>query len=133
LSRNSWKDLSGKIDVCFHLAANNDTTCNDLSLMLKDNVEQPILMFEKLLKKNDCENFIVASSCAVYGKKNNILSENMILEPCNVYGKSKKIFEEFCLDFQNKAKVVCLRYSNVYGFGEEHKGKRASMVSQIIR
>lgn len=100
--------------------------------MLKDNVEQPIMMFEKLLKKNDCENFVVASSCAVYGKKSEILSENMTLEPCNVYGKSKKIFEEFCLDFQNKAKVVCLRYSNVYGPEEDHKGKRASMVSQIL-
>ena len=53
----------------------------------------------------------------------------------NDYGKSKKDFEEFALSFgkKNKVNVIGLRYCNVYGPGEAHKGNMASMIYQLAK
>lgn len=123
-----------KIDVCFHQAANNDTLCNGYSTMCEDNVVLPSKMFLKLADLG-CTNFVYASSCSVYGKCETAFSESQVLSPLNAYAKSKLIFDNFAMKFskQRGIKVVGLRYTNVYGSGEGHKGRRSSMVFQILR
>jgi ADP-L-glycero-D-manno-heptose 6-epimerase len=108
----NWKQLSG-VDVVFHQAANNNTLDHDAHEMHLANVEAPKTLFKKAMERG-CHQFVYASSTAVYGKA---------------------LFDCFAMDFakEHKVSVVGLRYCNVYGPGEGHKGKRASMIYQIYK
>jgi ADP-L-glycero-D-manno-heptose 6-epimerase len=102
--------------------------------MIESNVIKPSLMFQKLLEKG-CHKFVYASSCSVYGNQPSpYLEDKTKIECLNCYAESKYLFEVFAKSFSELRKVSCigLRYSNVYGSNENHKGKRASMISQII-
>lgn len=119
-------------DIVFHQAANNDTQLNNKTIMLNDNYYHPCKLFDFLYKKG-CRKFIYASSCAVYGNAKLPYHENdKDLKPLTFYGFSKKMFDDFAMSFYEDASVIGLRYSNVYGFNEHHKSKRASMIFQII-
>lgn len=127
-----WEEIP-KIDVCFHQAANNNTLDKDEKKMIESNVDQSRILFENLIKKK-CKKIIYASSCSVYGNQPTPYIEDKTETEClNVYAKSKLLLEKFAKDFskQNKIVSIGLRYSNVYGPNEEHKGPRASMVYQI--
>lgn len=124
----------GCIDICFHQAANNDTTDKNREGMIQANVEKPKALFE-YLAQNGCKKFIYASSSAVYG---NALApfheEKTALQALNCYAESKMLFDEFIHnEFVKKYPVTAIgmRYTNVYGKGEDHKKKRASMIFQI--
>lgn len=73
------------------------------------------------------------SSAAVYGTSTVFEEEPANEQPLNVYGQSKLLFDRYvrrhCRRTHNT--VVGLRYFNVYGPGEGHKGKMASMVYQL--
>lgn len=129
-----WKSI-GKLDVVFHEAAINDTTLNDENEMLRANLDSSRSLFE-FAAQNGCKKIIYASSTAVYGNANVPFVENGKIEPLNVYGESKKRLDEYASMFavnHPEIVVVGLRYCNVYGPGENHKGKRASMIYQLAR
>jgi ADP-L-glycero-D-manno-heptose 6-epimerase len=73
--------------------------------------------------------FIYASSASVYGLNEN--SEEIVENesPLNIYAESKLLFDKFILNQDYPA--VGLRYFNVYGSGEEDKGKMASMAYKM--
>lgn len=122
------------IDICFHQAANNDTTEQDFLVMNDANIRIPSELFYSLIEKK-CRSFVYASSCSVYGNQPAPFKEKITpLKPLNPYAKSKQLFECFATGFQQdyRVNVVGLRYTNVFGLGEKHKGKRASMIHQII-
>lgn len=123
-----------KIDICHHQAGLNDTQYFDNSEIIKANVQAPLVLFNELIKKG-CNIFIYASSTAIYGNSNAPYYENITkLNPLNPYAKSKLIFEKEITKLSEKlSKVIFvgLRYSNVYGPGESHKGKRAAMICQL--
>lgn len=118
-----------EFDACFHLAADNDTLSRDAGAMFRANLIEPTALFKKLLTAG-CRTFVYASSFAVYGPSPSPQKENSPKMPLNPYAESKLAFEAFCSQFPADA-VIGLRYSNVYGPGEAHKGRRASMVHQI--
>lgn len=123
------------IDICFHLAANNQTQSIDESTIIKNNVYEPIVFFKDLLKYKNCKKFIYASSCAIYGNQPTPFSEDETKTEClTYYAKSKLLFENFAKNFAKENNIHCigLRYSNIYGRNEKHKEKRASMIHQII-
>jgi ADP-L-glycero-D-manno-heptose 6-epimerase len=122
------------IDVLFHLMANNDTLCNDRNEMFLANVIGPKNLFS-YLRHTGCRKFIYASSTAVYGNSPSPYTENTQVDPLNVYGESKLEFDNFAMDFASKhdVEVIGLRYCNVYGPGEDRKGKRMSMIGQLIK
>jgi len=125
----------GQVDICFHQAANNNTIESNLDMMIESNVQQPSILFRKLLQENNCKNFVYASSCSVYGDQSVPFHEEKTKpNPLNVYAQSKLLFERFAEDFalNNQVKAVGLRYTNVYGKYENHKEKRASMIFQIL-
>ena len=73
--------------------------------------------------------FIYASSAAVYGANTQFREERVNESPLNVYGYSKLMFDEFVrrrLD-SAKSQIAGLRYFNVYGPREGHKGQMASV------
>lgn len=129
-----WKYINNQ-DAVIHLSANNDTRCQDENEMMRTNYFGPIQLFTKAAR-NGCTNFVYASSTAVYGNEPAPYIEDVTLEkPLNVYGESKKQFDKFAMKFaeERSVKVIGLRYCNVYGPGESHKGKRMSMIGQILR
>jgi ADP-L-glycero-D-manno-heptose 6-epimerase len=130
----SW-DLIPNIDVCFHQAANNDTTDLDVENMIRSNLTAPSNLFCYLAKEKKCKQFVYASSCSIYGNKPVPYIEQLTEpNPLNPYAYSKLLFEKFAEKFaiEYNVNLVGLRYSNVYGPGEHHKGKRSSMIYQLL-
>ena len=130
----AWDQVWGK-DVLFHQMANNDTMCVDREEMFRANVYGPMTLFYQCLR-GGCKKFIYASSTAVYGSGTVPYIEDFTpIKPLNIYGESKAEFDEFAMNFakENNVQVIGLRYCNVYGPGEEQKGKRMSMIGQMLR
>jgi ADP-L-glycero-D-manno-heptose 6-epimerase len=133
LDKINDKNLKG-YDICFHQAANNNTLEQNGKKVFQQNVQNPISLFEKLYKYG-CRKFIYASSTAVYGNRQTPYTEDTRPEPLNVYAQSKLAFDEFADKFKEKKSVsiIGLRYCNIYGPKEEHKGSRASMIYHICK
>ena len=75
--------------------------------------------------------FIYASSAATYGAHTEFIEEVQYEGPLNVYGYSKYLFDQVLrreLSFL-RAPVVGLKYFNVYGPHEQHKGRRRALLS----
>ncbi len=129
-----WKNL-GSIDVLFHQAAINDTLLTDAEVMNKFNVEYSKNLFHNAVN-NGCKKIVYASSTAAYGDAPAPYKEQGPFNPLNAYGRSKLMLDWFAMDFARdhpNILVVGLRYCNVYGPGESHKGKRASMIYQLAQ
>jgi ADP-L-glycero-D-manno-heptose 6-epimerase len=127
----------GNIDICFHQAANNDTLDMDRDEMMWCNVEAPMKFLGEVRNCCNCRKFVYASSSAVYGNSPAPYREEETPEiPLNPYGESKAEFDKRIIQFANNwydTRAVGLRYTNVYGPGEGHKGKRASMIYQMVK
>lgn len=102
----------------FHVGACSDTLETNPSIMMKLNTEATMVMADWCQFKGI--PFIFSSSASVYGNGK---------EPENLYAWSKYIAEQYVI----KCGGVALRYFNVYGFGEMHKGRMASMIFQIYQ
>ncbi|RUM88567.1 MAG: ADP-glyceromanno-heptose 6-epimerase [Thermovibrio sp.] len=118
--------------VIFHQAANVDTTDTDQKRMMEVNCEA----FKELLEivRTSRGRMVYASSAAVYGNTPPPMKVNEGLKPENVYGFSKLSMDIYAFKFMKEnpeIPVVGLRYFNVYGPRETHKGKMASMVLQL--
>ncbi|MBB6430906.1 NAD-dependent epimerase/dehydratase family protein [Algisphaera agarilytica] len=130
-----------KPNVVFHEASITDTTVMDEAQMIRDNVEP----FDELVELCVAQNIrlVWASSAATYGTTaNGALNERrpFTLEdagrPANVYGFSKWVMENIqrkTLAQHPDAHMVGLRYFNVFGPGEQNKGKMASMIYQLAQ
>lgn len=125
-----FSQLDG-IDLIFHQAANNDTRDLNYKEMYLANVAGPLKLFEELYKRG-CRKFIYASSTAVYGNSPAPFTEETRTDPQTPYAQSKLDFDMFMKGFKSDATVIGLRYCNVYGPGEAHKGKRTSMIYTMI-
>lgn len=116
--------------VIVHLASITDTTVGDQRYMLQRNVEG----FRQVLEvaRRTGARLVYASSAAVYGNGAVPMREEQRRQPHNVYGVSKLIMENLASHYEHTYGVpsLGLRYFNVYGPGEDHKGRAASMVYQ---
>jgi len=123
----------GKFDVIFHQASITDTTVIDQRKMLTNNVES----FRNILdwSAETGARVVWASSCSIYGQGAVPMKEAQPPQPLNVYAFSKLQMEKLAKIYGPKLKhpIVGLRYSNVYGPGEAHKGKFASMIHQLAK
>lgn len=131
-SKIEWKNLP-KMDALIHMAAITDTTVYDRELMIKVNFQDSVHLFKQALKRK-CRNIVYASSCAVYGDHQGIYEETLSPRPLNPYAESKVMLDDavMSLDFFRGASITGLRFSNVYGPNEQHKGNAASMVSRLL-
>lgn len=123
-------------DVVFHQAANNNTLDEDRNEMNRANFYSSVDLFRAAVKEGNCKKFIFASSTAVYGDAPApYVEEETEPNPLNAYASSKLQFERYAMIKAKEcthAQVTGFRYCNVYGPGEQHKGKRASMIWQMI-
>jgi ADP-L-glycero-D-manno-heptose 6-epimerase len=119
------------VDCIYHLASITDTTYSDQRQMVYRNVEsfRSILAFAGPARAK----VVYASSGATYGQVEGVMSEDQPPAPANVYGFSKCILDNLGTEANDTgaAEVAGVRYFNVYGAGEAHKGKMASMVFQL--
>lgn len=118
------------IEAIFHQGACSTTTEWDGRYMMDNNYEYSKTLF------HFCQShkipFIYASSAAVYGADLTFKEQLAFEGPLNVYGYSKFQFDQY-LRRQDKltAQVVGLRYFNVYGPREAHKGSMASVAYHL--
>ena len=122
-----------RFDVIFHQASITDTTVHDQARMMFNNVEgfRNVLDFAE----SGRARVVWASSCSTYGQGPVPMKESQPPNPLNVYAYSKLAMERLAMDYapQLAHPIVGLKYSNVYGPGEAHKGKFASMVYQLAK
>ncbi len=119
-----------KYDCVFHLASITDTTVVDQRLMIHDNVEgfRNILGFARKQKAR----VVYASSAATYGIAGARMSEDSEAAPANAYAFSKTILDNVASEARKEGmRIDGLRFFNVYGPGEAHKGASASMIYQL--
>ncbi len=135
-----WGDVSEpstylklpKVDAVIHEAAVTDTTLADDTKMVKVNYGAFRNVINFCFEKNI--PLIYASSAGVYGMASGKMFEDQKLTPHNVYAYSKYLCDLFAQEQSKSQKtppVIGLRYFNVYGPGEAHKKKSASMVYQL--
>ncbi len=120
-------EIKSDIDVIIHEAAITDTT-TDSDVMGK-NITGFINVLKLALDKN--ADLIYASSAAVYGNGFVPMVESQVLNPLNPYAESKVIIDYMVSKYMDNIKIIGLRYFNVFGPGESHKGKMASMIYQL--
>ena len=120
-------------EVIFHEASITDTTVMDQRKMMHNNVEGFRKVLDLAAKWQS--RVVWASSAATYGRGASPNKESQPAAPLNVYGYSKLAMERLADRYREKLKhpIVGLRYFNVYGAGENHKGKFASMIGQLAR
>lgn len=119
-----------KIDCIFHMGACSSTVEKDANFMFNNNFEYSKHLAEFAIKKGI--KFIYASSAATYGDGSSGFSDNHELleklRPLNIYGYSKHLFDLWLKRNKLLDKVVGLKYFNVYGPNEYHKGEMRSFV-----
>ncbi len=121
-------------EAIFHQGACAVTTEWDGRYMLENNYRYSVRLFEYCVA-NDVP-LIYASSAAVYGASKTFKEHDRDAErPLNVYGCSKLLFDQYVRRHGKRARaqVVGLRYFNVYGPGEAHKGSMASVAFHLQR
>jgi ADP-L-glycero-D-manno-heptose 6-epimerase len=122
----------GDIEAILHQGACSDTTESDGRYMMKNNYEYSKRLLA--IAEQRGAKFLYASSAAVYGAGDCSFSETSACEcPLNVYGFSKLAFDNFVRQRIEHApqQIVGLRYFNVYGPGERHKGRMASVAQHF--
>ena len=117
------------VDVILHQGACSDTMELDGRYMMKNNYEYSIDLLHYCQKKEI--PFIYASSASVYGSGPTFKEDPRYEHALNVYAYSKLLFDRYVRRFMEAnpghSQIVGLRYFNVYGPHEEHKGRMASV------
>lgn len=136
LAALDWRAQFGeeKFDAIFHLASITDTTLHDQFVQTHDNVES----FRRLLNfaRPNKTKIIYASSASIYGAVTGASSETTEAAPANVYAFSKVIMDNLArraADETDDWVLVGLRFFNVYGPREAHKGVPASMIYHLSK
>jgi len=136
LAKLDWHEQFGdeKLDAIYHLASITDTTLHDQFVQVHDNVES----FRRILNfaRPTGTRIIYASSAATYGATTEASVESNGAAPSNIYAFSKAIMDNIALREAKASSawiIIGLRYFNVYGPREAHKGVPASMVYHLSR
>jgi len=133
--RNLFREESSKLKevrTIIHLGACSSTTETDEDYLNDNNLLYTKELCEWALKKG--ARFVYASSAATYGDgAMGMDDENQDIEkysPLNLYGWSKQNFDIYAQKKGYMDSIVGLKYFNVYGPNEEHKGDMRSVVSK---
>lgn len=129
------KGKGNQIQFIFHIGARTDTTEFDTGLLNILNVEYSKAVWEMCI--NEGIPLVYASSAATYGMGEFGFDENYArigdLKPLNPYGQSKQDFDLWALAEERKPYFWAgLKFFNVYGPNEYHKGRMASVVLHAV-
>jgi len=125
--------FGSSIDVIFHLGACSSTTEHNADYLIENNFHYT-LRIGKWWHKHSRVRFIYASSAATYGNGENGYSDDLQtinkLHPLNMYGYSKHLFDLYAHREGWLEKIVGLKFFNVFGPNEYHKGDMRSVISK---
>ena len=126
-----------EITAIYHLGAVSDTTASDADLVVKRNFHASVDLWRACARHGIA--FIYASSAATYGDGAQGFTDSndpdvaSKLRPLNLYGWSKWLFDCWVLRQASAPPVWAgLRFFNVYGPHEYHKGAMQSLVAKIV-
>jgi ADP-L-glycero-D-manno-heptose 6-epimerase len=119
--------LDGSIDAVLHQGACSDTMETDGRYVMENNYACSKALFDWC--QDEEVPLIYASSAAVYGAGKEFGEARENEDPLNVYAYSKYLFDQYVRKRagENGSQVAGLRYFNVYGPNEAHKGRMASV------
>ncbi len=121
-----------RVDGVFHIGACSSTLVTDESYLADNNFQYSVDLCRWSLE-NDAR-FVYASSAATYGDGamgySDDESRTAQLKPLNAYGRSKQMFDMWAIESGAISKIAGLKYFNVYGPGEDHKGPMRSLVNK---
>lgn len=120
------KDTIPNCNAIIHLGAVTSTIETNMGLLLNKNFLASKKIYNYCLREN--VRLIYASSAAVYGRATDGFSEHSKKSPQNPYGLSKLLFDQWVEKQPRLKQCVGLRFFNVYGPNEYHKGLMASVV-----
>jgi ADP-L-glycero-D-manno-heptose 6-epimerase len=128
------KERLEEVEAVIHLGACSDTTQTDADYLLENNFRYTIQLASLVLSAN--KPFIYASSAATYGDGSSGFSDDEDrledLRPLNMYGYSKHLVDLWMKREGVLDRVVGLKYFNVFGPNEYHKGKMASFIFKMF-
>ncbi len=129
------KNISPKdIELVIHMGACTDTTEFNMDYLMVQNYEYSKRLCSWCLGNG--VRFIYASSAAVYGDGAMGFSDRdeltFDLKPLNPYGFSKLLFDKWVINNGHNKSVVGLRFFNVFGPNEYHKGKMSSIIYRTL-
>jgi ADP-L-glycero-D-manno-heptose 6-epimerase len=137
----AWlSDHAGDVATIVHMGAISDTTETDLTALIKNNIRFTLDLWE-YSARNDC-TFIYASSAATYGdgsqgfRDDDAATALAALRPLNPYAWSKHVVDRRIIDDVESGRPAPTRWAglkffNVYGPHEAHKGAMRSVVHQL--
>ncbi|AQR63473.1 ADP-glyceromanno-heptose 6-epimerase [Brevundimonas sp. LM2] len=130
---------AGQVDAVVHMGAISSTTESDADLILRTNFSLSRDLWDWCAAHE--ARLIYASSAATYGdgtagfQDDESLEAISKLQPLNAYGYSKKLFDQYAVREASRAHAprqwAGLKFFNVYGPNEGHKGGMKSVVAQI--
>jgi len=135
----SWLDQTEAPDAIIHMGAISATTETDGDLILKRNFRPTRALWDWCTKNG--KSFIYASSAATYGDGSQGFDDDQSvkalnnLKPLNLYGYSKHAFDKYVALVTGKGRQsppqwAGLKFFNVYGPNEYHKGSMKSVIAQ---
>jgi ADP-L-glycero-D-manno-heptose 6-epimerase len=131
----SWllRDNLGKFDFAFHLGACSSTTETNREYLYRNNFEFSRALAAWALATGT--RFVYASSAATYGDGSAGMDDARLenlerLKPLNLYGESKHLMDLYAWRQGWLDRLVALKYFNVFGPNEEHKGDMRSLVNK---
>ena len=121
--------LFSDVRTIFHLGANSSTTETDAAQLIDNNFEYTKAMARFAMDGG--RRFVYASSAATYGATEESISEShplASLRPLNMYGYSKHLFDCWAERAGILPQITGLKYFNIFGPNESHKGEMRSVV-----
>ena len=131
LARLGEGEFEGALDAVLHQGACSDTLQTDGRYMMENNYRYSLALLDFCLEEEI--PLLYASSASVYGGGPIFRESPECERPLNVYGYSKYLFDHVVRQRLSDApsQVVGLRYFNVYGPNEAHKGGMASVAWRL--
>jgi len=132
LAEQLCNERLGKFDLVLHMGACSSTTETDAEYLIRNNYQYTKDLAEYSMKSG--ARFVYASSAATYGDGSAGMDDSAELEslhslrPLNMYGYSKHLFDVHAAHNGWLDRIAGLKYFNVFGPNEEHKGDMRSLV-----
>lgn len=130
----SKNGLGGRIDAVIHMGACSSTTERDADFLMRNNLDYSKALCRFCLEKG--ARFINASSAATYGDGSQGFDDDASaldsLKPLNMYGYSKHLFDLWARRHGHLNSIASLKFFNVYGPNEQHKGDMRSVVNKAF-
>ncbi len=127
------RDAFGKVETVYHLGACSSTTERDASYLVANNVRRTQEIAAWALDRG--ARFVYASSAATYGARETDMREDLdpyALRPLNMYGYSKHLVDVWMRREGLLDRTVGIKYFNVFGPNEDHKGSMRSLVAKAF-